>query len=61
MITYLGLKTIVRPKKKKARYAITSVSMKDLSKIIREFKMLPYEDYVRKRPKHEPTDSYLYI
>ena len=23
--------------------------------------MLPYECYVRKRPKHEPTDSYFYL
>ena len=38
LITYLGLKTILRLKKdKKSRYAITNVIMKDLSKIINEF------------------------
>ena len=42
----------------KARYAITDVSMKDLSNIIKEFEKLSYRGYVRKRPKHEPTDSY---
>ena len=35
--------------------------MKDLSKIIMEFENLPYKDYVRKRPKHEPTNSYFYL
>ena len=44
----------------KTRYAIGNVSKKDLSKIIREFEKLPYESYERKRPKHEPTDSYFY-
>ena len=34
--------------------------MKDLSKIIKEFEKLPYKGYVRKRTKHEPTDSYFY-
>ena len=29
--------------------------------IIREFERLPYEIYVNKRPKHEPTDSYIYL
>ena len=51
LITSLGLKAKVRPKKyKKARYAIGNVSKKDLSKIIREFERLPYESYERKRP-----------
>ena len=37
----LGLKTNVRSKKyKKARYVITNVSMKDLSKIIKEFEKI---------------------
>ena len=40
----------------KARYAIVNVIKKDLSKIIKEFKKLPYESYEKKRPKHEPTD-----
>ena len=35
--------------------------MKDPSKIIKEFEKLPYKVYVRKRPKHEPTDTYFYI
>ena len=46
---------------KKARYSIGNVSNKYLSKIIREFekfKKLPSE---KKRPKHEPTDSYFYL
>ena len=39
LITYLGLKRNVRSNKfKKARYAINNVIMKDLSKIIKEFK-----------------------
>ena len=48
-------------KYKKSRYAITNVSMKDISKIIRESEKLPYKGYVSKRPKHEPTDSYFYL
>ena len=46
---------------KKASYSIRNVSKKDLSKIIREFEKLPYESYDKKRPKHEPTDSYFYL
>ena len=62
MITSLGIKTIVISKKnKKARYDITNVSMKDLSKIIKEFEKLPYKGYVQKRPKQEPTDNYFYL
>ena len=62
MITSLGFKTKTTPKKyKKARYAIGNVSKKDLSKIIREFEKLPYESYKKKRPKHEPTDTYFYL
>ena len=62
MITSLGLKANVRPDKyKKARYVIINVSMKDLSNIIREFETLPYKGYDKKRPKHEPTDSYFYL
>ena len=37
LITYMGIKTNVRPKKKKARHTITNVSMKDISKIINDF------------------------
>ena len=35
--------------------------MKYMFNIIKKFKKLPYELYVRKRPKHEPTDSYFYL
>ena len=62
MITSLGLKSKASPHRyKKARYAIVSVSKKYLSKIIREFENLLYKIYERKRPKHEPTDSYFYL
>ena len=58
LITSLGIKTIVQPKKgKKSRCVITNVSMNFISKIIKTFENLPYKGYVRKRPKHEPTDS----
>ena len=61
-ITSLGIKEKIRPKRyKEARYAIGSVSMKYLIKIIREFKKLPYKIYERRMPKHEPTDSYFYL
>ena len=53
------LKAKTRSKKyKKARYAIGNVSIKDLSEIIREFEKLRYKSYERRRPKHDPTDSY---
>ena len=62
LINSMVLKTNIRSKKnKKARYAITNVIMKDLSNIIKEFEKLPYKGYARKRPKHQPTDSYFYI
>ena len=62
MITSLGLKAKAKPKKyKKSRFAIVNVSKKDLSKIIMEFEKLPYESYERKRPKHEPNESYFYL
>ena len=35
--------------------------MKYISMIIKEFEKLSYKDYVQKRPKHEPTDSYFYL
>ena len=35
--------------------------MKDHSKIIEEFKKLPYEGSVWKSPKHESTDGYFYL
>ena len=61
-ITSLSIKAKTRPKEyRKARYAIINVSKKKLSKIIRDFETLPYESYEKKRPKHEPTDSYFYL
>ena len=61
-ITSLGLKSNAIPKKyKKARYAIKNVIMNDLSKIIRDFDKLPYKIYERRRPKHDPNDSYFYL
>ena len=62
MITSLGLKAKTRPNKcKKSRYAVVNVSMKELSKIIREFEKLPYKNYESRKLKHEPTDSYFYL
>ena len=62
MITYLGLMSKASPNKyKKARYATGNVSNKDISKIIKEFGKFSYKSYERKRPKHEPTDSYFYL
>ena len=61
-MTSLVLKAKVRPHKyKKAGYAIENVNKKEISKIIRKFEELPNESYERKRPKHEPTDTYLYL
>ena len=62
MITSLGFKAKVRPHKhNNAKYTIRNVSKKDLSKIIREFEKFEKLPYVKKRPKHEPTDSYFYL
>ena len=62
MIASLGFKAKVRAHiYKKARYSIKNVSKKDHSKIIKEFEKLPYDVYEKKRPKHEPTDSFLYL
>ena len=59
MIYYLsGSQYQCKVKEQKARHTINNVSMKDLSKIIKEFEKLPYKGNVRNRPKHEPTDSY---
>ena len=53
LITSMGIKTIRRSKKdKKARYAITNVSLKDISNNIKDFEKFPYEGYVWKRSKH---------
>ena len=62
LINYLGLNAKERPKRyKKSRYSIRNVSMKDLSKIIREFETFTYKSYEKRRPKHEPTNSYFYL
>ena len=62
LITSLGIKAKARPSMyKKSRYAIGNVSKKDLSKIIRNFDRLHYNSYDRSRPKHKPTNSYLYL
>ena len=59
MITYLGFKAEVSPKKyKKARYTIGNIRKEDLSKIIREFEKFEKLPYEKKRLKHEPTDIY---
>ena len=59
LINSLCFKVKLRPQKyKKARYAIGNVSKKDLSKIIKEFEKFEKLPYEKKRPKHEPTDSY---
>ena len=58
LITSMGIKIIVRSKKrKKAVCAITHVSRKDISNIIKYFEKFPYKGYVQNSPKHEPTDS----
>ena len=58
----MDINTNIRSKKKKKeRYAITNVSLMDISKIIKSFEKFPYEGYVRNRSKHEPTDSYFYL
>ena len=62
LITSLGFKTEARSHKyKKERYAIGNVIKKDLSKIIREFEKFEKLPSEKKRPKHEPTDSYFYL
>ena len=62
LITSMGINTnIISKKCRKSRYDITNVSIKYLSKIIKKFEKLPYNGYVRKRTKKEPTNSYFYI
>ena len=62
LITSLGFKTKVRLQKyKKEKYAIRNVSEKDTPKIIKEFEKIGKLPYEKKRPKHEPTDSYFYL
>ena len=62
MINSLGFKAKVRPQKyKKARYVIGNVSKKELYNIIKEFEKCEKLPYEKKRPKHEPTDSYFHL
>ena len=62
LITFLGFKDKTGPQKyKKARYAIGIVSEKDISKIIKDFEKIEKLPYEKKRPKHEPTESYFHI
>ena len=62
LVTSLGFKTKVKSQKyKKARYAIRNFSEKDLSKIMKEFEKIEKRSYEKKRPKHEPTDSYFHL
>ena len=62
MITSLGFKTKVRSEKyKKSRYAIRNISEKDIYKIIREFEKFDKIPYEKKKPKHEPTESYFHL
>ena len=62
LINSLGFKTKERsPKYKKVRYVIGNFSKKDLSKIIKEFEKIEKVPYEKKRPKHEPTDSYSHL
>ena len=35
--------------------------MKYLSNIIRQFDKFPLKSYKRRKPNHEPTDSYFYL
>ena len=58
----MGLNTIgMSNKSKKAGYYINNAILKDPSRIFKECDKLPYDGYVQKRPKHEPTDSNFYL
>ena len=46
---------------KKARYAIRNVSEKELSNTIKKFEKIEKLPYEKKRPKHEPIDSYSHL
>ena len=62
LVTALYFNTKVRSKKyNRARYAIGNVSEKDLSKMIKEFEKIGKLPFEKKRPKHEPTDSYFHL
>ena len=56
LITSLVLKKNIGPKKrKKARYAITNVSMKDISNMIKQFKNYLIRVVCRRGPNMNPT------
>ena len=62
LVTALAFKTKVRLQKyKKEKYAIRNVSEKDFSKIIKDFEKIGRLPYEKKRPKHEPTESYFHL
>ena len=62
LVTALALKTKERSTEyKKARYAIRNVSMKDLSKKIKEFENFVKLPHLKKTTKHEPTLSYFHL
>ena len=62
LVTALTLRTKERSTKEKmAKYAIRKVSEKDISKMIREFEKIEKLPYEKKRPKHEPTESYFHL
>ena len=61
LVTALTLSTKGFTKYKKAKYAIRNFSEKDISKIIREFEKFETLPYEKKRPKHEPTESYFHL
>ena len=48
-------------KYKKEKYAIRNVSEKDISKIIKKFEKIEKLLYEKKKPKHEPTESYFHL
>ena len=62
LVTAMSLKTKARSKKyKKARYSIGNVSMKNLSKKIKDFGKIVKVTYLKRIPKHEPTLSYFHL
>ena len=61
LIAYMGLNIIRRSKMLKRKFSITEVSHKNLSKTNKVFNNLIYKVYMRKRYKHMPNDSYLYL
>ena len=62
LVTALAFKTKVGLQNyKKARYAISNVSKKDLLKIIKEFEKIGKLPYEKRIPKHEPTPSYFHL